>query len=168
MDRRWWLVVRADPPGALRNLDWFTALGPIPDELQVGDRIGMICWPARPDRPPFLAATVSVSKLSRETGSLRLRHRVASIDGHEVMLTSLGTRLAAARGWTAPRRDELLDLLHLVPERDLELIEAALLTAAHRFGPPPRRPTHAQPRTPGRRALLAGRASVAGGHDGAR
>ena len=168
MNRRWWLVVLASPPGVLRNVDWFAALGPIPEELQVGDRIGMICWPARPDRAPFLAATVSVSKLSRETGSLRLRHRVASIDGHEVTLTSLGARLGAARGWSAQRRDELLDLLHLVPERDVDLIEATLLNAAHRFGPPARRPTHAQPRTPGRRALLAGRASVAGSHHGVR
>ena len=44
--------------------------------------------------------------------------------------------------------------------RVLERIEAALLTLAHRYGPAPKPPAHRRPRTPGRRALIAGRAAV--------
>lgn len=159
MTRRMWLVVLAAWPAKFRKVDWFAELGPIPHELEKGDHVAMVCWPSARDRMPTLAATVAVTKLSRETATLRLRHRVSTIAGHEVTIAALGARLAIARGWTPERRDELLGCLRLISDTDFELIEDALLTVALRHGPPARRPTHSRPRTPGRRALIAGHAA---------
>ena len=161
-------MVLAKPPGALASVDWFTELAPIPDELQIRDRIAVVCWPTGAQAAPFVAATVSVSKLVGEMRSLRLRHRVTCVEGHEPALSALGASVAATRIWTAQRRDWMVNLLQLVSERDFDRLEGALLDAAHLFGPRPGRPPHTQPRTPGRRALLAGRASVLGSHHGVR
>ncbi len=65
MTRRMWLVVLAAWPISSRKVDWFAELGPIPYELEVGDRVAMVCWPSARGRSPTLAATVAVTKLSR-------------------------------------------------------------------------------------------------------
>jgi len=163
--RTWLLVIEIAPD--LRDHDWFAELRPVPDELATHDRIAFVSWPDRGvERRPMLAGTVSVSKLSRESRTLRLRHRVSPVAGHEIAVSSLGPRLAAARGWITARRSDLLGVARLVAESDFALIEGALLETAHAFGPPPKRPAHRIPRTPGRRALIAGRASVRGSHGG--
>ncbi len=167
MTGRTWLLVTDVATPSLRDHDWFTELRPVPDELAVRDRIAIVSWPDRGgDRRPMLAGTATVWKLSRETHTLRLRHRVSPVAGHGISVTSLGSRLAAARGWYAARRSELLGVARLITEPDFALIEDALLTTAHAFGPALKRPTHRRPRTPGRRALIAGRASVMGSHGG--
>ncbi len=168
MSGRTWLLVTEIASPDLRDHDWFAELRPVPDELTPHDRIAIVSWPARGvDRRPILAGTASVTKLSRETRMLRLRHRVSPVADHPIAVTSLGSRLAVSRGWTAERRSELIGAARLITESDFALIEGALLDTAYAFGPPPRRPAHRRPRTPGRRALIAGRASVRGSH-GAR
>lgn len=157
MTRRSWLVVLADKPRQLKAVDWFSALGPLPHEVEQGDHVALVYWPVK--GTPSLAATVAVSKVSQGTNTLRLRHRVAAVDGHVVSVVSLGARLAIARGWTSDRRDDLIGGLRMIANADCELIERALLAVALRHGPPARRPAHRTPRTPGRRALIAARAA---------
>ena len=157
MTRRNWLVVLADRPAQLKAVDWFSALSPLPYELEQGDHLALVYWPM--NGTPSLAATVALSKVSQDTHTLRLRHRVAVVDGHPVTVASLGARLAIARGWTGDRREELIGGLRMITSNDFELIEQALLAVALRHGPSARRPAHRTPRTPGRRALIAGRAA---------
>lgn len=159
MTHRMWLVVLASAPAKLRRVDWFAELGPIPHELEKDDYVAMVAWPNSHGLPPLLAATVAVSKLSRETATLRLRHRVSAIAGHEVTVAELGARLAVARGWTRERRADLIGRLRMITNTDFELIENALLSVALHYGPPAQRPAHRRPRTPGRRVLIAGRAA---------
>lgn len=157
--RRTWLVVLTAAPAELRRVEWFAELSPLPQELEENDHVALLSWPTSRGTPPFLAATVAVSKLLRETATLRLRHRVSAIAGHEVTVASLGARLAVARGWTRERRDDLIGCLQMITNADFELIESALLGVALRYGPPAGRPAHRIPRTPGRRALMAGEAA---------
>jgi hypothetical protein len=158
---RTWLVVTATTSPSLRERDWFAELRPIPDELASRDRMAIVSWPERGiDRRPVLLATATVTKLARDAHLLRLRHRVSAVPGHEIAVASLGTRLAAARGWSAQRRSDLLGAPRLISGTDFKLIDDALLAVAHEFGPPPKRPAHRRPRTPGRRALHATRAGV--------
>ena len=160
MTGRTWLVVTPAAGAPLKEHDWFAELQPVPDELALRDRVAVISWPDRGiDHRPVLAGTATVVKLSREARELRLRHRVSSILGHEIPVNSVGTSLAAARGWWAVRREDLLGPPRLVSERDFTMIEDALLATAHEFGPAAKRPAHHRPRTPGRRALIEGRAS---------
>jgi hypothetical protein len=160
MTPRTWLLVTQEASPEFRDHDWFAERSPVPDELASRDRIAIVSWRARGQ--PMLAATASVWRLSRETRTLRLRHRVSSVPGHEIAVAALGSRLAFARGWTAERRTELIAEMCLIGEHDFALIEETLLAAAHAFGPPPKRPAHRRPRAPGRRAMLAGRASARG------
>lgn len=169
MNTRYWLSIREDLIGDFAHTDWYDELAPVPEEFAARDRIAVVAWPDRgPIRRPVLAATASVTAIDGGARRLRLRRRVTLIAGHEISVTSLGARLAATRGWTSARRSELVSVLHLIDERDFQQIEEALLDVAHRFGPPPKRRLHSQPRTPGRRALIAGRASVSGSRRGVR
>ena len=159
MTGRTWLVITPATGAPLKEHDWFAELQPVPDELALRDRVAVVGWPDRGvDQRPVLAGTATVVKLSREARVLRLRHRVSSVPGPEIPLTSFGTRLAAARGWWAVQREDLLGAPRLISESDYALIENALLATAHEFGPAAKRPMHRRPRTPGRRALIAGRA----------
>jgi len=166
---RFWLSVRESVVDDFAHTDWYGELAPVPEELAARDRIAIIVWPDRgPIHWPILAATASVTAIDHSARRLRLRRRVTSLVGHEISVTSVGTPLAATRGWTNTRRSELVSILRLMDERDFQRIEESLLEVAHRFGPPPKRPQHSQPRTPGRRALIAGRASVSGSRRGSR
>lgn len=158
MTGRPWLVVLADrAPASTRSIR-SVELHPIPDELALRDRVALICWPdRRVDHEPVLAGTATVTKILSGTGVVRLRHRVSPVPGHGIPVASLGPRLAAARGWTIARRADLLAAPRLIGERDFALIEGALLVTARAFGPSAKRPAHARPRTPGRRALMVGR-----------
>jgi len=169
MSVRHWLLVREALGGDVPHTDWYDELAPIPEELIAHDRVAMVAWTVRgPIRWPVLAATASVTALDPAARRLRLRRRVNAIEGHEIAVSALDTGVAATRGWTPARRPELLGALHLIAARDFERIEGALLEVAHRYGPAPKRRQHAQPRTPGRRALIAGRASVFGSRRGVR
>lgn len=153
---RTWLIVMADQASTrpIRSVE----LRPIPDELALRDRVAIICWPDRGlDRRPMLGGTATVTRILSETGVVRLRHRVSPVAGHGIPVASLGPRLAVARGWTITRRPDLLDAPRLIGDRDFALIEGALLAAARAFGPSAKRPAHARPRAPGRRALMVGR-----------
>lgn len=154
--RRAWLAVVANDatPGCACE-------PPLPRDLAPGDRVAVVGWPAR-GAGPRLSRTATVRSASSDTGALALRRRVLAIAGHEIPLRSLGTRLAVARGWTRERRDELVGTLQAISDRDFALVEDALLDVARAYGPKATRPAHRRPRTPGRRALSAGRASVTG------
>ena len=169
MSVRYWLSVREARIADFAHADWYEERAPVPEGLAPRDRIAIIGWPNRgPNRSPVLAATASVTAIDTAARKLRLRRRVVAIAGHEVGAAALGAGVAATRGWTPRRRLELLSVLHLIDERDFQRIEEALLEVAYRHGPPPKRPQHSRPRTPGRRALIAGRASVTGTRRGAR
>lgn len=169
MSARYWLSVRETLIDAFAHTDWYDEWAPIPEELAKHDRIAIVGWPDRGlIRWPVLAATLSVTAVDTAARRLRLRRRVVAIAGYEVTVAALDAGVAATRGWTIQRRPELMRVLRLIDERDFQRIEEALLEVAHRHGPAPKRPQHARPRTPGRRALIAGRASVSGTRRGIR
>jgi hypothetical protein len=127
-------------------------------------------YPARGDRvaivaargPSFVSSAEFIATAevrSADLGDLTLRHRVVAPTGHAVPLEALpALRLTA--GWTHARLGAMRNTAVRCTERDFERIEAALLQAALRLGPGPKRPAHRRPRTPGRRALIAGRAAA--------
>lgn len=161
MTTRTWLIVTAAVSPSVQERDWFVELGAIPDALAPRDRMAIVSWADRGlERRAMLLGTASVAKLSVESHLLRLRHRVSAVPGHEVPVTGLGAGLACARGWSTRRRPDLLGGPRPISESDFTRIEDALLAIAHEFGPPPKRPVHRQPRTPGRRALIAARAGL--------
>ena len=169
MSARYWLTVREAILDSLAHTEWYDEWATIPEELTARDRIAIVGWPVHgPTRGPVLAATLSVSAIDIAGRRLRLRRRVVAIAGHEISITALDAGVAATRGWTSQQRPELLHVLRLIDERDFQRIEQALLEVAHRYGPAPKRPQHSRPRTPGRRALIADRASVTGTRRGIR
>ena len=158
MSGRAWLIVVADRAPAIGPRDTSIEVEPIPDELAVRDRMALVSWPGDgTDRRPMLAGTATVTRISAGTHTVRLRHRVSPVGAHRISVASLGPRLAFARGWHLARRAELLDSPRLIDERDFTYLEAALLETARTFGPPAKRPAHAKPQAPGRRALMVGR-----------
>jgi len=166
--KRHWLAVTAsdtDDPLAL----------PGSEGLRIGDLVVVVVWPRTVRAVPTLGRTVGVIRPRSDATALRVRRRVAALDGHAVALLPLRLaaldghavallplRLAATRGWTFSKRDELVGTLRLLDERDFTVAERELLAIRLRYGPPAGRPAHARPRTPGRRALIVGRASVTG------
>ena len=169
MTARYWLTVRETILNSLAHTDWYDEWASIPEELTPHDRIAIVGWPAHgPSRGPVLAATLSVSAIDIAGRRLRLRRRVVAIAGHEIGIAALDAGVAATRSWTSQQRPQLMHMLRLIDERDFQRIEEALLEVAHRHGPAPKRPQHSQPRTPGRRALIAGRTSVSGTRRGVR
>ena len=103
------------------------------------------------------AATADV--VADDGDVLRLRHRVVAPKGHEIKVTALHA-LRVSAGWTHPALGGLLNDVIRTGARDYERIEGAVRDEALQFGPKAMRPTHRRPRTPGRRALLAGRAAA--------
>jgi hypothetical protein len=91
-------------------------------------------------------------------GVLKIRHRFVAPAGHEPALTSLGL-LRVAVGWTHQSLGGLVGAFLPMTQADDERIESALRDVALTFGPPPSRPAHRRPRTPGRRALIEGRSA---------
>ncbi|MEX2046402.1 MAG: hypothetical protein WEE03_04515 [Chloroflexota bacterium] len=139
--------------GGQLPLDPATALRPAP-----GDRVAVLSV-----RGPLFfseAAFVATATVVGDDGSaLRLRRRVLVPERHPVALHSLPS-LRVSAGWTHGALGGLRGAAVACTPRDLERIEAAVLAAAHAHGPRPKRPQHRRPRTPGRRALMAGRAAV--------
>ena len=133
----------------------------LPPGPTAGDRLALLVIGSRsyPAGPAFVGTT-QVTKL--DDGVPRLRHRVNAPDGHAVPLRSFVPPLAASTGWTDARLSALAGTCVRLTERELARVEEALLERAHEFGPPPKRPQHTRPRTPGRRALIAGRAAATG------
>ena len=128
------------------------------DRPRAGDRVGILAVHG----PLFVAgaAFVATADVIGDDGSrLRLRHRVLAPAPHRVALRDLPS-LRVSAGWTNALLGSLRGAVVRCSDRDLERVEAALLTLAHRYGPAPKRPAHRRPRTPGRRALIAGRAAV--------
>lgn len=128
------------------------------DRPRAGDRVGILAVHG----PLFVAgaAFVGTAEVIGDDGSrLRLRHRVLAPAPHRVAPRDLPS-LRVSAGWTNALLGSLRGTVVRCSDRDLERVEAALLTLAHRYGPAPKRPAHRRPRTPGRRALIAGRAAV--------
>jgi hypothetical protein len=96
---------------------------------------------------------------SADLGDLTLRHRVIAPAGHAVPLDTLPA-LRVSAGWTHARLGALRTSAVRCTERDFARVEGALLQAALRFGPGPKRPAHRRPRSPGRRALIAARVAA--------
>jgi hypothetical protein len=123
-----------------------------------GDRVALVATHG----PLFLSTAEFIATAevrSADLGDLTLRHRVVAPKGHAVPLDALPA-LRVSAGWTHARLGALRTAAVRCTERDFERVEGALLHAALRFGPGPKRPAHRRPRTPGRRALIAGRAAV--------
>lgn len=91
-------------------------------------------------------------------GVLKIRHRFIAPAGHEPTLTSLGL-LRVAVGWTHQTLGGLIGAFLPMTPADQGRIETALRDVTLTFGPPPSRPAHRPPRTPGRRALIEGRSA---------
>lgn len=151
-----WLVVIGD--GGARDLarsDWRRLILAASDgRPAAGDRIAVL----RTHRPAYVAAAVLIgtADVRRDLGdALELRHRVVAPLTHEPDLVSLHLRIGTV--WTHARLGALLGAAITLEQADYERIERALLDAAHAFGPPPSRPAHRRPRTPGRRAILVAR-----------
>jgi hypothetical protein len=99
------------------------------------------------------------AEIVRDLGEvLKIRHLFVAPAGHEPELTSLGL-LHVAVGWTHQDLGGLVGAFLPMTQADSERIESALREVALAFGPPPSRPAHRRPRTPGRRALIEGRAA---------
>lgn len=138
-----------------RELELATGL---PDRPRAGDRLAILAVRA----PLFVASAAFVGTadvLGDEISRLRLRHRVLAPEPHQIRLSQLPS-LRVSAGWTHRSLGELRGRVVLCGSRDFERVETALLTLAHRYGPAPKRPAHRRPRTPGRRALIAGRAAA--------
>jgi len=89
---------------------------------------------------------------------LRIRHRFVAPSGHEPALASLGI-LRVTVSWTHEVLGGLIGAFLPMTQTDYARMETALREVALSFGPPPSRPAHRRPRTPGRRALIEGRAA---------
>jgi hypothetical protein len=111
--------------------------------------------PAFPAGPAFVRGVILTERR-------RLQRIIALPVDHPVPLRSFKPPLTIAFGWTEARLDGLVGTCVPMNERDAKRIEAAMLELAHRSGPVAKRPKHSTPRTPGRRALLAGRAAARG------
>ncbi len=125
--------------------------------VQPGDRIEILVT----HRPLFvrearLVASADVAAV--ESDGLLLRHRFVAPSGHEPALQDL-RMLRVALGWTHELLGALVGSLLPLPLRDHQVIEAALREVALAYGPAASRPAHRRPRTPGRRALIEGRAA---------
>lgn len=128
------------------------------DRPGAGDRLGILAVLG----PRFAADAGFVGTadvLGDEGSRLRLRHRVLAPAPHRVAPRDLPS-LRVSAGWTNALLGSLRGTVVRCTGRDLERVEAALLTLAHLYGPAPKRPAHRRPRTPGRRALIAGRAAI--------
>jgi len=123
-----------------------------------GDRIAFVATHG----PRFVSTAEFIATAdvrSADLGELALRHRVVAPTGHAVSPEALPA-LRVAAGWTHARLGAMRGSAVRCTPRDFERVEEALLREARRFGPKPTRPTHSRPRTPGRRALIVGRAAV--------
>lgn len=130
--------------------------------LSPGDHVAIAAWASDAAKTaPSFRATADVKR--SEGPTTRIRRRVAAVPRHEVALFTLLPELTERQGWSA-RRGPHPDQLFRITKRQFETIERTLLEIALRFGPRPTRPSHDQPRTPGRRALIKGMASVRGSH----
>lgn len=122
------------------------------DRPEAGDRVGILA--VRGPRFAAEAAFVGTADVLSDEGSrLRLRHRVLAPAPHRVASRDLPS-LRVSAGWTNALLGSLRGTFVRCTGRDLERVEEALLTLAHRYGPAPKRPAHRRPRTPGRRALM--------------
>jgi hypothetical protein len=125
---------------------------------QGGDRVALLSVRG----PLFVtdAAFVGTADVLADDGAtLKMRHRVLAPPANTVALRTLPS-LRVSAGWTHARLGALRGGVVACTVRDAERIEAALLSVARAYGPRARRPAHRRPRTPGRRALIAGRAAV--------
>jgi hypothetical protein len=124
---------------------------------QGGDRVALLSV-----RGPLFVTDAAfvgtVDVLADDGAALKLRHRVLAPLAKEVALRTLPS-LRVSAGWTHAKLGALRGEVVLCTVRDAERIEAALLAVARAYGPRVKRPAHRQPRTPGRRALGAGRAA---------
>ena len=158
-------VTKAVPPTARARQFLVAILGrpgaALPPGPVAGDRLALLVIRSRscPTGPAFVGTT-QVTKL--DDGVPRLRHRVNAPEGHAVPLRSFAPPLGVSTAWTDARLTALAGTCVRLTERELARVEEALLERAHEFGPPPKRPQHTRPRTPGRRALIAGRAAATG------
>jgi hypothetical protein len=122
-----------------------------------GERISVLVTKG----PRFVAGAsfAGSAEIVKDLGEvLKIRHRFVAPAGHEPALASLGL-LRVAVGWTHQRLGGLVGAFLPMTPADQERIETSLRDVALTFGPPPSRPAHRRPRTPGRRALIEGRAA---------
>ena len=119
-----------------------------------GDRVAVVTLPA-----VALVGVATVARIRPEGRTLHLRDRSRAPAGHAVDLLALRPRPSFAVPWTRERLADLAGTYVPIGERDASRITDALRARALEFGPPAKRPAHAKARSPGRRALIQGRAA---------
>ena len=155
---QWWLAVLSpsDTAAALRTDLHEIPLGPAAGELPVpGDHVIVLALPAC----VFIAAATAARLRPDGRPVLHLRKRVRAPVGHAVEAFALRPVPVCVAAWTRERLADMAGTFTRITHHDATRIEAALLTQAHAYGPAPTRPAHTRPRTPGRRALMEGRAA---------
>ncbi|MEK6206636.1 MAG: hypothetical protein AABM32_03250 [Chloroflexota bacterium] len=156
--RRWLLIVDGEILRRVVRSGWRELpLATGAARPSAGDRVDVLATKG----PRFVteahfAGNAEVAK--SEGDVLTIRHRFVAPSGHEPTLTSLGL-LRVAVGWTHEILGGQVGAFLPMTQTDHERIEGALRDAALAFGPPPSRSAHRRPRTPGRRALIEGRAA---------
>lgn len=157
-ERRYWVAVLGDGGYAdlqrhrMRELPIVSI--PVEPHPAVGDRVAVL------HRGCF-AETAVVTKITGEHPlRLRLRHSVDAPAGTTLPYTWFSPALGCAMSWTDERLDDLIESFVPIDEKNYVRIEDALRSLALQHGPRPSRPAHRRPRTPGRRKLVAAKATA--------
>lgn len=131
-----------------------------------GDRVAIL---ALPDAV-FLAIATAARVRPGGRPVLRLRDRIRAPDGNAVDPFAMRPRPACSASWTRGDLPAMAGRSVGISALDADRIASAIRAKALAFGPPPTRPAHAKARTPGRRALVEGRAAsgTLGGRAAAR
>lgn len=120
-----------------------------------GDRVAILAL------PDLVLLGTAIAGRARPDGRpvLRLRDRIRAPEGHAVDPFAMRPRPACSAGWTRAGLRTMVGRYLGISALDADRIGSAVRARALAFGPPPTRPAHAKPRTPGRRALVEGRAA---------
>lgn len=127
-----------------------------------GDRVAVLSLPA------FTLVGMGTVGRVREGGILHLRDRIRAPAGHAVDPYAMRPLPAFAADRTREALAGLAGRALQLGDHDSVRIGAVIRAQALSYGPAPSRPAHDRPRTPGRRALIAGRAASVGLRGGGR
>lgn len=159
MTKKWWVAV-LDPAGSVAALREELHEIPLPRESDrplpgPGDRVAVLTLP----NAVFVGLATAGRLRPSGRAVLRLHERIRAPLGHEVDPFTLRPRPACTARWTRERLSDMTGTFTAIAHRDGLRIESAILAQALAHGPTPKRPAHDRPRTPGRRALMEGRAA---------
>ena len=153
----WWLAVVG--PVTTRDLsrDGWHSLRVASDDVRRpsrGDRVVVLSS----HRPHYVldARFLGTADVRATGDDLAIRHRFVAPSAHEPAITDVA-HLDVSIAWTDERLAGLFGRIVPISSEDGARIERVVRERALAFGPPPTRPRHRRPRSPGRRALLSAR-----------